>query len=371
MHRRRGTWGRRWSSATSLFVLVEERGQVRLDVLDAAARHREVVAAPRRSRRASSRPRIPNPSRAAWRASRRRSARACSSVRSGAARSWRSTWRPARSSGRTATGSRMPRPPTAGRLRSAADERAAASRSPAAIRAPSSRRAGCCWRPYDADELICLGLRDGAPAWPEPLRGRLQIGRRRRWPRRRRGPRRHRGARDRHRPAALAAATSGGRAPQRPRDPHGGEPVPSLDTPEVVEIAVADGGVVGRRAARGGAVPGNLVAYRGEVISQGSGCGGRVSSAGRPRVEDRDGGPDRVADVPGRITGAGNSSSMTAPSTRGSRGCNAWRACRPHGCRQPRSPTRSCSACGGIFRLPPRGGGSGRTPPRRPHPRPR
>lgn len=42
-----------------------------------------------------------------------------------------------------------------------------------------------------------------------------------------------------------------------------------LDTPEVVEIDLATGTIVGRSPGRGGAVPGNLVAYRGEVVSQG------------------------------------------------------------------------------------------------------
>lgn len=41
-----------------------------------------------------------------------------------------------------------------------------------------------------------------------------------------------------------------------------------LDTPEVVEIELTKGAIVGRSAGRGGAVPGNLVAYRGEVLSQ-------------------------------------------------------------------------------------------------------
>lgn len=43
-----------------------------------------------------------------------------------------------------------------------------------------------------------------------------------------------------------------------------------LDTPEVLEIDLADGRIVNRSAARGDAVPGNLLAYRGEVISQGA-----------------------------------------------------------------------------------------------------
>jgi len=42
-----------------------------------------------------------------------------------------------------------------------------------------------------------------------------------------------------------------------------------LDTPEVIDIDLVAGEVVGRSPARGGSVPGNLVAYRGEVISQG------------------------------------------------------------------------------------------------------
>ncbi|MFN5756172.1 MAG: PQQ-binding-like beta-propeller repeat protein [Planctomycetia bacterium] len=41
------------------------------------------------------------------------------------------------------------------------------------------------------------------------------------------------------------------------------------DAPEIVEIALADGSIVGRSPARSGVVPGNLVAHRGELISQG------------------------------------------------------------------------------------------------------
>ena len=43
-----------------------------------------------------------------------------------------------------------------------------------------------------------------------------------------------------------------------------------LDTPEVLEIDLADGRIVSRSSARAHAVPGNLLAYRGEVISQGA-----------------------------------------------------------------------------------------------------
>ncbi|MEI6241406.1 MAG: PQQ-binding-like beta-propeller repeat protein [Planctomycetia bacterium] len=42
-----------------------------------------------------------------------------------------------------------------------------------------------------------------------------------------------------------------------------------LDTPEVIEVDLADGSIAGRSPARGGVIPGNLFAYRGEVISQG------------------------------------------------------------------------------------------------------
>ena len=42
-----------------------------------------------------------------------------------------------------------------------------------------------------------------------------------------------------------------------------------LDTPEVIEIDVTKGRIAGRSPSRGKAVPGNLIAYRGEVISQG------------------------------------------------------------------------------------------------------
>lgn len=42
-----------------------------------------------------------------------------------------------------------------------------------------------------------------------------------------------------------------------------------LDAPEVVEIDLTDGSIAGRSPARGGVIPGNLLAYRGEVISQG------------------------------------------------------------------------------------------------------
>ena len=42
-----------------------------------------------------------------------------------------------------------------------------------------------------------------------------------------------------------------------------------LDTPEIVDIDLKTGTIVGRSPARGNHVPGNLIAYRGEILSQG------------------------------------------------------------------------------------------------------
>jgi outer membrane protein assembly factor BamB len=130
--------------------------------------------------------------------------------------------------------------------------------------------AGRVWlTPYDADELVCLGLRDGAAAWPEPVRDRPQVA----------------GVVDgrvivvqRGGVSAIAAET--GRRIWHRAHPAGARPsgrgivTPTrlflpLDTPAVVEIALADGSVVGRQEPRDGGVPGNLVAYRGEIVSRG------------------------------------------------------------------------------------------------------
>ena len=136
--------------------------------------------------------------------------------------------------------------------------------------------------PYDSDDLICLGLRDGMPVWPagrvaaEGGRGAADTGRVRL---------QVAGVVDRRVIAVgrdgveSIEIETGRRVWQRP---HAVNAKPSgrgiltasslflpLDTPEVVEIRLRDGELVGRRAARGGEVPGNLIAYRGEVISQG------------------------------------------------------------------------------------------------------
>lgn len=123
--------------------------------------------------------------------------------------------------------------------------------------------------PHDSAELLCLRLRDGNELWRHRPRGRACL-------------------------AGVAggqvvivgpggveglAAESGERRWERAH-PVGSRPsgrgllTPTrlflpLDTPEVVEMSLADGAVVARAAARGGVVPGNLVAYRGEIISRG------------------------------------------------------------------------------------------------------
>lgn len=124
--------------------------------------------------------------------------------------------------------------------------------------------------PYDGAGVICLDLREGTPVWQEAMKGRaLVLG----------------ATSDR----AIVLTPSGvearsleaGRVLWRiASDAIGGRPsgrgiltadrlLLPCDTPEVVEIALADGAIVARCPARAGAVPGNLVAYRGEIISRG------------------------------------------------------------------------------------------------------
>jgi hypothetical protein len=124
--------------------------------------------------------------------------------------------------------------------------------------------------PGESDELHCLDLRRGAVAWKVPRRDHLQVagvvdgkvilvGRktvdalslehgRSVWPQ----------------PVKLENASPSGRGILT-----GSRLFLPLDTPEVVEIDLAAGLITDRSPARGGAVPGNLLAYRGEVISQG------------------------------------------------------------------------------------------------------
>jgi outer membrane protein assembly factor BamB len=124
--------------------------------------------------------------------------------------------------------------------------------------------------PYDAEEMVCLDLREGTPAWPDPGPGGVLIA----------------GVVGRQ---ALVMGGQGLEALDvesgKPRwklpwRQVGGHPsgrgivtptsllVP-LDSAEVIEVRIADGTVAARCPARGGLVPGNLIAYRGEVISRG------------------------------------------------------------------------------------------------------
>jgi len=123
--------------------------------------------------------------------------------------------------------------------------------------------------PRDSDELHCLNLQDGGLLWKAPRASRLQVA----------------GIVDGRvivvaRDGVEALALDGGRPVWRRAFDPGVAPsgrgiitadrlfLP-LDVPEVMEIDLADGTIHGRSPARGGAVPGNLVAYRGEVVSLG------------------------------------------------------------------------------------------------------
>jgi outer membrane protein assembly factor BamB len=122
--------------------------------------------------------------------------------------------------------------------------------------------------PYDGAELVCLDLREGAPVWQETVRSpAIVLG----------------ATADRAivlvRSGVEARSLANGRLLWRlAHDEIGGRPsgrgiitaerlLLPCDTPEVLEIALADGSITARCPARGGAVPGNLVAYRGEIIS--------------------------------------------------------------------------------------------------------
>jgi outer membrane protein assembly factor BamB len=122
--------------------------------------------------------------------------------------------------------------------------------------------------PFDSDFVICLGLRDGKPAWRRPRAAGTRVA----------------GVTDaRVITVGDTAAEAIDLATGRPLWNRGlGEGVRpsgrSLLTPQsllvpcdaaaVIEIALADGRILGRSTARGGRIPGNLVAHRGEVISR-------------------------------------------------------------------------------------------------------
>jgi len=124
--------------------------------------------------------------------------------------------------------------------------------------------------PYDGAEVACLDLRKGSAAWRERVQGpAVVLG----------------AAADAVvivvRSAVEARSLEDGRLLWRVGfEDLGGRPsgrgiltasrlLLPCDTPEVVEIDLADGSIVARCPARGGAVPGNLVVYRGEIISRG------------------------------------------------------------------------------------------------------
>jgi outer membrane protein assembly factor BamB/tetratricopeptide (TPR) repeat protein len=123
--------------------------------------------------------------------------------------------------------------------------------------------------PGESQDLLCLDLRRGTTVWRLPRKDRLYVagvvdgravvvGRR--------GVEAidlKTGRAVWSRPLAVEHGSPSGRGiltPERLLLP--------LDTPEVLEIDLADGRIAGRAAARGGAVPGNLLAYRGEIVSQ-------------------------------------------------------------------------------------------------------
>ena len=147
------------------------------------------------------------------------------------------------------------------------------------LREPSLTRGGDPWpviaagrvflMPYDAEGVVALGLRDGAPAWPQPIRGRRQMA----------------GVVDGSLilvgvEAVDAVAIDSGRQRWTRAHPPGVRPsgrglltgtrlfLP-VEPAGIVELGVADGRILGQHAVRGGSVPGNLIAVRGEVISRG------------------------------------------------------------------------------------------------------
>jgi outer membrane protein assembly factor BamB len=123
--------------------------------------------------------------------------------------------------------------------------------------------------PPDSDRLICLDLREGTPAWPHSVDGDLDVV----------------GVVDGRviviGPRGVEALTleGGQRAWRTPWLDVGGQPsgrgivtpdrlLLPLDSAEVVELRLADGRVTARSGSRGGVIPGNLVACRGEIISR-------------------------------------------------------------------------------------------------------
>jgi len=123
--------------------------------------------------------------------------------------------------------------------------------------------------PFDGQELLCLGLRDGRPAWPEPRRGRGRVA----------GVEGGRVIVVGDAAAEALDLATGRQLWKRPladlgRPSGRGVLTPTslllpLDTPEVVEIDLAEGRIKARCPSRGGLIPGNLVPHRGELVSRG------------------------------------------------------------------------------------------------------
>jgi len=125
--------------------------------------------------------------------------------------------------------------------------------------------------PGESAELHCLDLRSGSLVWRQPRRDRLYVA----------GVVDGRAIVVGRRGVEALELDTGKTAWSRPFAADQGSPsgrgiltanrlfLP-LDTPEVIEIDIADGRIAARAPSRGNAVPGNLVAYRGEVVSQGA-----------------------------------------------------------------------------------------------------
>ena len=150
---------------------------------------------------------------------------------------------------------------------------AAEARAFAALRGRASHpviaRDAVLLAPYDGDGVTCLGLRDGNVRWRTPARGRVQVA----------GVVGDRVCVVSAGGVECVALETGRRLWQRDHAPgvatSGRSIVTSTtmlvptDAPAVVEISLIDGTRLGEWVTRGGAVPGNLVACRGEVVSRG------------------------------------------------------------------------------------------------------
>jgi outer membrane protein assembly factor BamB len=123
--------------------------------------------------------------------------------------------------------------------------------------------------PFDADTISCLDLRDGSLRWRQPRGDTLAVA----------GVTADRLLLVAVRHAEAVDLATGKRLWKRDFE-EGVQPsgrgiltAASLllpcDAPAVLEIAVADGRVVGRSPARDGQLPGSLIAHRGEVVSRG------------------------------------------------------------------------------------------------------